>query len=410
NLSYTDTAPLPAGMAGVESWDDGAGWAIDHFSAGNLSAAPSAPVFTADSPPATASLGVPYTYTFAASGNPSPSFAVASGSLPAGFSLSAAGVLSGTPTVTGTATFSVSAANSAGTTTAGPLSITVSNTTVPPTFTADTPPTSATAGTAYSYTFAASGTPAPTFSVASGSLPAGLSLSAAGVLSGTPSTAGSSTFTVRASNSAGSVTSPNITVTVAAAATPPRFTAASPPSSGVVGTPYSYTFTASGTPAPTFSVFSGSLPAGLSLSSGGVLAGTPQAAGTFAFRVRASNSAGNATTGSLSILVTSDQVPPAFTSASPPGSATVGAPYSYTFAASGTPPPTFSIASGALPPGLTLDPTGVLSGTPTGTGSYSYRVQASNSAGSVTSGTFSISVFPAPAIAMAAGSIFAAAG
>ncbi len=70
-----------------------------------------------------------------------------------------------------------------------------------PVFTASTPPATATVGTAYSYTFAASGDPAPTFSVASGSLPAGLSLNAGtGVLSGTPTSAGSSTFTVAATN------------------------------------------------------------------------------------------------------------------------------------------------------------------------------------------------------------------
>jgi hypothetical protein len=37
NLSWTDTSPLPAGSAGIEAWDSGAGWAIDHFSAGKFS-------------------------------------------------------------------------------------------------------------------------------------------------------------------------------------------------------------------------------------------------------------------------------------------------------------------------------------------------------------------------------------
>ena len=61
-----------------------------------------------------------------------------------------------------------------------------------PAFTADTPPTAGTVGTAYSYTYVATGNPAPTFAVATGTLPAGLSLNATtGVLSGTPTTAGS---------------------------------------------------------------------------------------------------------------------------------------------------------------------------------------------------------------------------
>jgi hypothetical protein len=88
-----------------------------------------------------------------------------------------------------------------------------------PVFTADSPPT-AVAGTAYTYHFAASGAPAPTFTVASGTQPAGLTLNAAtGVLSGTPTASG--TFTVTATNSAGAVTTPSITVTVTSAVTTP---------------------------------------------------------------------------------------------------------------------------------------------------------------------------------------------
>jgi len=64
-------------------------------------------------------------------------------------------------------------------------------------------------------------------------------------------------------------------------------------------------------------------------------------------------------------------------------------PASFTFTAAGNPPPTFTISSGTIPMGLTLDPvSGLISGTPTKKGSYTFRVTASNSAGSVTSGTF----------------------
>ncbi|MFX1412181.1 MAG: putative Ig domain-containing protein, partial [Promethearchaeota archaeon] len=70
---------------------------------------------------------------------------------------------------------------------------------------------------------------------------------------------------------------------------------------------------------------------------------------------------------------------PAFTSGVPPSPAHVGTPYSFTFAASGNPAPIFSVTSGALPPGLTLDGiTGALSGTPTSLGSYSFTITASN--------------------------------
>jgi uncharacterized repeat protein (TIGR01451 family) len=86
---------------------------------------------------------------------------------------------------------------------------------VPPALTADTPATALPAGAPYSYPFTATGSPAATFAVASGSLPTGMTLSSAGVLSGTPSAAGKFTFTVSASNGIGSpAVSPAITITV----------------------------------------------------------------------------------------------------------------------------------------------------------------------------------------------------
>ena len=70
---------------------------------------------------------------------------------------------------------------------------------------------------------------------------------------------------------------------------------------------------------------------------------------------------------------------PQFTADSPPDTATVGTLYSYTFTASGSPAPTFSVASGALPPGLSLDEsTGELSGEPTEEGTFTFTIRASN--------------------------------
>jgi hypothetical protein len=91
-----------------------------------------------------------------------------------------------------------------------------------PVFTAATPPATATVGTAYSYTFAATGNPAPTFRVSTGALPAGLSLNTtSGVLSGTPTTAGTASFTVAATNGVSpDAVTPSITITVNPAQTP----------------------------------------------------------------------------------------------------------------------------------------------------------------------------------------------
>ena len=86
----------------------------------------------------------------------------------------------------------------------------------PPVFTADTPLAKATTRGAYSYTFAATGHPAPQFAVSSGALPPGLTLDAAtGVLSGTPTKPGRSTFTVTAANGVSpDAVTPPITITV----------------------------------------------------------------------------------------------------------------------------------------------------------------------------------------------------
>ena len=94
---------------------------------------------------------------------------------------------------------------------------------VAPSLTADTPPASGTVGVAYpGYAFTAAGNPAPTFGVSSGTLPAGLTLSAGGVLSGTPTATGTATFTVAATNGkAPDAVSPAITLTIAPPSAPP---------------------------------------------------------------------------------------------------------------------------------------------------------------------------------------------
>src|SRR5581483_10051639 len=90
----------------------------------------------------------------------------------------------------------------------------------PPEFSAATPGTSAAVGTPYSYTFAAAGPdgePAPTFTVASGSLPPGLDLDAStGQLAGTPTTAGLYHFTVQAANAVSTARTPGLAIVVAA--------------------------------------------------------------------------------------------------------------------------------------------------------------------------------------------------
>jgi len=115
---------------------------------------------------------------------------------------------------------------------------------VPPVFTAAGSPTAGTVGEAYSYTYTASGFPNPTFTVSSGTLPAGLTLTSAGVLSGTPTHGGTSTFTVTASNgSSPDAISSTQTITVGQAAQTITFSTTAPSAAATGDT---YTVAATG--------------------------------------------------------------------------------------------------------------------------------------------------------------------
>ena len=116
-----------------------------------------------------------------------------------------------------------------------------------------------------------------------------MTLSSGGVLSGTPTTAGSSTFTVTATDTLGGSASHSYTVTINAAVAITTTTLAN----GDVGTAYSQTVSATGgSGSYTFSQTGGTLPAGVTLSSGGVLSGTPTTAGSSTFTVTATDTLG----------------------------------------------------------------------------------------------------------------------
>ncbi|GGM53881.1 ice-binding family protein [Microbacterium saperdae] len=86
---------------------------------------------------------------------------------------------------------------------------------------------------------------------------------------------------------------------------------------------------------------------------------------------------------------------PAITSAAPP-SGVVGTDYSHTITSSGTPTSTYTVGSGSLPPGLTLnETTGVLSGQPTTSGTYTVTVVVTNGTQPDATVTYELTVAPA---------------
>ena len=219
-----------------------------------------------------------------------------------------------------------------------------------------------------------------TWSLQSGALPAGVTLSTSGVLSGTPTSEGSFQFVVRAVHG-----SPSDTETYALTVRQPMsvkspFGPARPPSSEV-GIRLAKTFTATGGSGTyTWSLASGALPSGVVLdATRGTIAGTPQKAGIFAFGVTATDSEGRVTTSAAALTVaprltikTLRLKPAKVASTYQTKLATVG----------GVQPVKWSVVSGTLPPGLKLSQTtGTISGTPRQSGSFRVTLGARDALG-----------------------------
>ncbi len=168
----------------------------------------------------------------------------------------------------------------------------------------------ATVSSAYSTSLAASGGTSP-YSWALGSssvLPAGLSLSGAGVISGTPSAAGTSSLVVTVTDGSGGTASATLSLDVVTAAALTVLTTELPdgaPYSGQAGDPYSADLVASGgSGAYSWALASGSvLPAGLSLSSGGVISGTTVGYGPHSFTVVVTDTASPGSTASQALVI-----------------------------------------------------------------------------------------------------------
>jgi len=282
--------------------------------------------------------------------------------------MSSNGTISGTPTVSGTFNYAVTVKDSAGNWSVVNCSVTVA------------PPVSAscvvinavqgvpitpvamlgTGGSGGPYTFTATG------------LPAGLTMSSNGAISGTPTVSGTFNYTVTLTDGKGDTGTVNCSVAVA-----PPISASCVAIDAVQGnaiTPVTlvanggtgpYTFTAAG------------LPTGLTISASGTISGTPTVSGTFNYTVTITDSKGRQGTVSCKIVV----APPVSTScvsfSAIQGVAITpvalvgngGSGGQYTFTATG------------LPPGLTMSSSGVISGTPTASGTYTYTVTIHDAGG-----------------------------
>ena len=396
NITYTPTS----GYAGTDSFE---------YTGTNTTgtSAPATVTVTVQDPvisvtagdPLTATVGAPYTHTFTFSGGASPWSGYLVSNLPNGLSVTAntadTVTVSGTPAQTGSFNLVVSATDSSTGNGPFPGSDGFTLTVAPPVLAispADNASLTATYNSAFSQTFSVSGGIGPFTYSQSGTLPPGVSLSG-DTLSGTPAASGTFNFSITATDTgaarpaagatdAKSATGApfdvtgNYTLTVAAPSI--SLSPASLPN-GTVGVTYSQSLSAAGGVAPYgFTLSGGALPPGLSLSAAGLLSGMPSANGSFSFSVQASDN--NGETGSASYTLVMGALPLVLGPPTLPG-AVPGAPYSQSLLASGgVPPYSFSVTSGALPPGMSLASDGTLSGTPTQSGYFTFSVTLTDGA------------------------------
>jgi len=331
------------------------------------------------------SSGVPtgtLTWTTPASGQPN--------SLPTGLAMSAGGVITGNPTVSGAFTVAVTLTDSSGATVNATVTKIVTITINPTPTIVTTSVPEAVVNQPYSQTIAMAGGTAPyTWQITSGSLPPGLSFdTGSGIISGTPTTPSTPpdhyTFNVVVTDSTGKAsTAQPLTIVVNSilSITTPTTGADAPPPA-FSGQPYSFIFEAAGGVAPrTWSALN--LPGGFTVNAfTGVLTATPNITGTFSFILTVTDSKGTTASKTYTITVA---VPITITPTTLPNwTVNSAAAYSQALTATGgTGPYTWSISAGSgagtlIPiPGITLNATsGVLSGTPTTPGTYTFTVTA----------------------------------
>lgn len=350
-------------------------------------------------------VGTPYAVQLVGHGGCEPyfRFTVVGGAPPPGTTLSAGGLLSGTPAAAGTWRFQVRAQDLSAAAGGPDWCITAGQVegefvvTVHPGVVVTTESAGpATVGAVYDLTLSAETTTGPnqltpmpgcapeelssgscpvTWAIVQGQLPAGLTLiPVTGRIWGTPTGEGTFPFVVRALLDDGRAGTRSLTIAVrqplAIAAQAPLAT----PTRWEVGVPFTARLAASGgTGTYSWSLSSGALPPGLTLTAGGTVTGTPRAAGSFRATIQLADNEGRTAAVPAAFLIATRLA--ISTRALRPG--TVGHVYHARLVATGgLAPKSWRVVGGSLPPGVRLDRTrGFLAGTPTRAGSYRVTLQ-----------------------------------
>ncbi|MBF0545979.1 MAG: Ig-like domain-containing protein [Candidatus Riflebacteria bacterium] len=335
-------------------------------------------------------IGIPgqsYSATLSAMGGTPPySFQISSGSLPLGTSLaSSTGIITGIPTSGGNYFFTAKVVDSFGHSATQDFSITIAAFSITTDFTSPVY-----VNDVWSAKLVSQGGTAPLkWSVASGSLPTGLSLVSPDSISGTVAAAGAFEFTLRAIDANNLEAYKKYSIQVIPALT----ITSNVPSSTLVNTPIAAVYSVTGgVSSYSFSLQSGNLPTGLSLSSDGRLTGSPTDVGTFTFAVQVVDS--NGKTAQITSAIFVDSTTQLVIATGSVGAFTyVAATYSATLTANGaTGALKWELLSGTIPPGITFNSNGTLSGISTTVGTFTFVVKVTDSIGKTGSAQITMTV------------------
>ena len=251
-------------------------------------------------------IGTAYAASFTAAGGSAPYSFSATG-VPVGLTLAANGTLNGTPTATGTYSLRVTVTDGNSFSTAANFNLSVTGTAPAPLSVPGSALGSGTMQISYSDSVTAVGGTAPySWAITGGAVPPGVNLSAGGAVTGTPTLAGSFSFTAQVSDSAKATASGSFTIVIAPA--PLKLSTGNSLPNGVVGSDYPLQILSptGGVKPYAFSLSSGALPGGLGFADGQI-GGIATAAGTFNFTVTIADATGKTATVALAIAISPAQ-------------------------------------------------------------------------------------------------------
>lgn len=374
-------------MPTVSAYQSSYGTNIDAFA---LKIPDTLPVVTrlAITTPSLPTWTVSYAYSQAieATGGVGPhTWSMASGTLPPGINMSSTGLVSGTPTQTGSYVFVARVDDPTEMVVERQFTLRINP---PPSIAAALMP-DATRDTSYDRVVpVVDGSGTMTFALTGGATPPGTALDANGRVSGTPTQTGDYSFSVRVTDGRGATGEGTVSIRVNVLPS----VSDTPVPDGTEGRPHAIQFAATGGSLPIkWSVVAGDIPTLTAIDPDlGRLSGTAKQSGTYSFTVRATDAAGAAA--ERQFIATVNPLPQITAVEFPPAAA--GRPYSFAIPRSGgTAPFTWAVDTGDLPAGMTLDePTGTLRGTPTTPPGLDVTFACTDTTGARVTGRYTIRV------------------